>query len=146
MSRVHHSLILVVGSLVSSLSSSSVRAEPAAARAGEQIDRVVVFADRAEVTRRVSVACTNGTAAATFPRLPATVDTRTVRGEVDGDGAVGHSRINACCRQKSHHGHLPIRMTVTRGSDAVARAARSISPSMTQSLSPSSSMRTWRTA
>lgn len=88
MSRVHHSLILVVGSLVSSLSSSSMRAEPAAARAGEQIDRVVVFADRAEVTRRVSVACTNGTAAATFPRLPATVDTRTVRGEVDGDGAV----------------------------------------------------------
>ena len=63
---------------------------PTAARAAaghgddkdDRIDSVVVFADRARVTRARSVRCEKGTARATFERLPAALDTRTLRGEV----------------------------------------------------------------
>jgi len=57
---------------------------PAAARAAAsgEIDSVVVFADRARVTRARTVACEKGTARAAFDRLPAALDTRTLRGEV----------------------------------------------------------------
>jgi uncharacterized protein (TIGR02231 family) len=58
---------------------------PAAARAAssdDKIDSVVVFADRARVTRARTVPCEKGTARATFDRLPAALDTRTLRGEV----------------------------------------------------------------
>jgi uncharacterized protein (TIGR02231 family) len=58
---------------------------PGAARAAagdDKIDSVVVFADRARVTRARTVHCEKGTARATFERLPAALDTRTLRGEV----------------------------------------------------------------
>jgi uncharacterized protein (TIGR02231 family) len=58
---------------------------PAAARAAApagEIDSVLVFADRARVTRARAVPCEKGTARATFERLPAAIDTRTLRGEV----------------------------------------------------------------
>jgi uncharacterized protein (TIGR02231 family) len=57
---------------------------PAAARAaaGGEVDSVVVFADRARVTRIRAVSCEKGTARAVFERLPAALDTRTLRGEV----------------------------------------------------------------
>jgi hypothetical protein len=45
------------------------------------IDSVVVFVDRARVTRLGSAACDQGTAKVTFARLPATLDPRTLRGE-----------------------------------------------------------------
>ena len=43
---------------------------------------VLVFADRARVTRARTVACEKGTARAVFERLPAALDVRTLRGEV----------------------------------------------------------------
>jgi hypothetical protein len=49
---------------------------------GDKIDSVVVFADRARVTRARTVPCEKRTARATFDRLPAALDTRTLRGEV----------------------------------------------------------------
>jgi len=62
---------------------------PAAARAGE-IDSVVVFADRARVTRTGSARCEHGAARALFERLPASLDTRTLRGEAaDGAEVIG---------------------------------------------------------
>lgn len=53
----------------------------AAAPTGD-IESVVVFADRARVTRVRAARCEKGTARATFDRLPAALDTRTLRGEV----------------------------------------------------------------
>jgi uncharacterized protein (TIGR02231 family) len=52
------------------------------------IDRVVVFADRAEVTRKSDARCSGGTASVTFAGLPDAVDARTLRGEVEGDAVV----------------------------------------------------------
>jgi len=46
------------------------------------IESVVVFPDRARVTRARAVACENGIARAVFERLPVGLDTRTLRGEV----------------------------------------------------------------
>src|SRR6476469_3746184 len=54
----------------------------AAAGAAGDIDSVLVFADRARVTRARTVACEKGTARAVFERLPAALDVRTLRGEV----------------------------------------------------------------
>ena len=56
------------------------------------VERVVVFADRAEVTRVVTGKCEAGSAAGVFVALPDAIDPRTLRGDVDGDGtAVGVS-------------------------------------------------------
>ena len=52
------------------------------AAATGDIDTVLVFADRARVTRARTVACEKGTARAVFERLPAALDVRTLRGEV----------------------------------------------------------------
>lgn len=58
----------------------------------DKIDRVVVFADRAEVTRVESATCVSGAAKAVFAELPDAVDLRTLRGEAAGDAvAVGVS-------------------------------------------------------
>jgi uncharacterized protein (TIGR02231 family) len=53
----------------------------AASPAGE-VDSVVVFADRARVTRLRAVRCEHGVAQAAFDRLPWTLDPRTLRGDV----------------------------------------------------------------
>ena len=56
---------------------------PGVARAASgEIESVLVFADRARVTRARAVACEKGTARAAFERLPAALDVRTLRGEV----------------------------------------------------------------
>jgi len=56
---------------------------PAVARAASgEIESVLVFADRARVTRARSVTCAKGTGRAAFERLPAALDVRTLRGEV----------------------------------------------------------------
>jgi uncharacterized protein (TIGR02231 family) len=66
---------------------------PALARAATpsgDIDSVVVFADRARVTRVGAARCEHGAARAVFDGLPATLDTRTLRGEVsDGAEVIG---------------------------------------------------------
>jgi hypothetical protein len=46
------------------------------------VDSVVVFVDRARVTRVGAAACESGRAKVTFTHLPAALDTRTLRGEV----------------------------------------------------------------
>jgi uncharacterized protein (TIGR02231 family) len=56
-------------------------ADAAAARA-DKIDAVVVFSDRARVTRTRAARCEHGRAAALFERLPDGLDARTLRGEV----------------------------------------------------------------
>jgi uncharacterized protein (TIGR02231 family) len=54
------------------------------------VDRVVVYADRAEVTRVLTAACKNDRAEAVFPLLPTTVDVRTLRPSASGKArAVG---------------------------------------------------------
>jgi len=65
-----------------------VVAAPVAAQDAGRIERVVVFADRAEVTRAAVGRCEAGTAAVAFAALPDAVDLRTLRGEADGDTVV----------------------------------------------------------
>lgn len=63
-----------------------------AARAAElaPVERVVVYADRAEVTRVTTAACQNDRAEVVFPMLPTTVDVRTLRAAASGKArAVG---------------------------------------------------------
>lgn len=56
------------------------------------IDRVVVFGDRAQVTRIKTVDCAGGNARAEFFPLPESLDERTVRAEASGKAlAVGTS-------------------------------------------------------
>jgi uncharacterized protein (TIGR02231 family) len=52
--------------------------------AGGAVDKVVVFADRAEVTRTDLAACKAGKAAVVFERLPTSVDVRTLRADASG--------------------------------------------------------------
>jgi uncharacterized protein (TIGR02231 family) len=72
----------VLLALVSVCALAPTAARAAAGRGDDKIDSVVVFADRARVTRARTVHCDKGTARATFERLPAALDTRTLRGEV----------------------------------------------------------------
>ncbi len=71
----------------------SVLAVPLAAAGGEaRVDRVVVFADRAEVTRTTVAPCKAGKADAVFDRLPTRIDVRTLRAEASGKAkAIGTS-------------------------------------------------------
>jgi uncharacterized protein (TIGR02231 family) len=59
-----------------------------AAEGGDKVDAVVVFSDRARVTRTRLVRCEKGKAAAAFERLPDALDARTLRGEVREAGEV----------------------------------------------------------
>jgi uncharacterized protein (TIGR02231 family) len=62
----------------------------AAAERPDPIDRVVVYGDRAQVTRKATVACTGGEATATFFPLPMTLQPRTLRAAAAGEAtAVG---------------------------------------------------------
>ena len=56
-------------------------------QAGEDpapVDSVVVFADRAEVTRVAQATCKQGSAKVTFPLLPVSLDVRTLRADASG--------------------------------------------------------------
>ncbi|RME21214.1 MAG: mucoidy inhibitor MuiA family protein [Deltaproteobacteria bacterium] len=62
------------------------------ASAGSRVDRVVVFADRAEVTRVTEAKCSAGKAKAVFKMLPVGIDVRTLRAEAAGSArALGTS-------------------------------------------------------
>jgi len=76
------SLVLVVVSALVSVSASAAPSSAAPSSADDKIDAVLVFADRARVTHARTVPCEKGTARAVFARLPAALDTRTLRGEV----------------------------------------------------------------
>lgn len=67
--------------LAGSLATSARAAGPAAA---PPIQKVVVYADRADVTRAAPVACSQGKAELTFPGLPTGIDLRTLRADASG--------------------------------------------------------------
>ena len=73
-------LLAVLTVLVSSTSTAA----PAAPRP-DRVERVVVFSDRAEVTRTAVARCDGGVAAVVFSPLPDSIDPRTLRGEASGD-------------------------------------------------------------
>jgi len=58
------------------------------AAADGAVDSVVVFADRARVTRARAARCDGGTARVTFDPLPAALDARTLRGDARDRGEV----------------------------------------------------------
>lgn len=64
---------------------------PAEGWAASKIDSVVVFADRAKVTRVATAKCVKGTASARFEHLPMQLDVRTLRGDARGGTAIGVS-------------------------------------------------------
>ena len=85
--------VVVVASALaaSALAAAPVQAQTpptSAAAASSKIARVVVFADRAEVTRTATARCEGGTASVRFTALPDSIDPRTLRGEADGDVVV----------------------------------------------------------
>lgn len=59
--------------------------------AQSKVESVVVFADRAEVTRAATATCKGTAIAVPFDPLPMELDVRTLRGEVDGRPAIGVS-------------------------------------------------------
>lgn len=66
------------------------------------IDRVVVFGDRAQVTRKRVVACAGGQAQAEFGPLPASLVERTLRGAVEGGpsgGGAGPTALGLTARK-----------------------------------------------
>jgi uncharacterized protein (TIGR02231 family) len=63
------------------LAALALAAPPARAADGD-VDSVVVFPDRARVTRAAGATCEQGTARATFARMPGTLDARTLRADV----------------------------------------------------------------
>jgi uncharacterized protein (TIGR02231 family) len=73
-------LTMSLATLLFAVSSMAARPPP--------IRRVVVFADRAEVTRTGELVCEAGRAEALFPGLPAAMDSRTLRGIVSGKATV----------------------------------------------------------
>jgi uncharacterized protein (TIGR02231 family) len=82
----------VVGGLM------TVAAATASASPSSAIESVVVFPDRARVTRVQTARCERGTADATFDRLPAALDVRTLRGEVREAAdviGVGTAQVNS---------------------------------------------------
>jgi uncharacterized protein (TIGR02231 family) len=64
------------------LAGAGLPARARAAESGGAVDSVVVFPDRARVTRAAAARCVSGTASASFARLPTSLDVRTLRGEV----------------------------------------------------------------
>ena len=54
----------------------------------DTIDSVLVFTDRAEITRTGSATCSNGNAELTFENLPISTDTKTLRSEMLSKGTV----------------------------------------------------------
>jgi uncharacterized protein (TIGR02231 family) len=73
--------VAVAVSSPSARGGSAAETSPGGARA-DKIDAVVVFSDRARVTRTRAARCENGKAAALFEHLPDALDARTLRGEV----------------------------------------------------------------
>ena len=74
-----------------------------------KIDSVVVFADRAKVTRAMSVECKDGVAGAVFEPLPYTLDVRTLRGEAKGGTAIGVSSSELSRRSTNRNSAVPRR-------------------------------------
>lgn len=64
----------------------------------DPIDRVVVYGDRAQVTRRTRVECRAGEARARFGPLPAALVERTLRGEATG----GATAVGVVARRVAH--------------------------------------------
>lgn len=74
--------VAVVGTVLPALLASGLAGAAPGTAGGGAVDSVVVFPDRARVTRVASTRCENGMARARFERLPVSLDARTLRGEV----------------------------------------------------------------
>ena len=81
------------------IASMLLLAAPAAAQdRPDPIDRVVVYSDRAQVTRRMTVQCREGDARARFGPLPAVLVERTLRGDATG----GATAVGVVARRIEH--------------------------------------------
>ena len=71
------------------------------ALASTPIQKVVVYSDRAEVTRTGSATCSKGSAEVLFENLPRILDRRTLRGEAKGKATVigVDSKLNILTKQ-----------------------------------------------
>ena len=84
--------IFVAGALaLAAAIATDARAAGAETAAGDgkndgKVDSVVVFQDRARVTRTRAARCEHGKASAQFEHLPDALDTRTLRGETRDGG------------------------------------------------------------
>jgi len=68
-----------------------------AGAADSQVQQVVIYADRAEVTREASIPCKGGRAAIPFPGLPRDLDPRTLRADARAPAkavGVSHRMVN----------------------------------------------------
>ena len=93
--------------------------------ADNHVERVVVFADRAEVTRAAVARCDNGTAAVLFSPLPESIDPRTLRGDVDGDAvAVGVSSQRVQLAEALDERVRALRTELQAADDELATIAR----------------------
>ena len=89
------------------------------------IERVVVFADRAEVTRVLTAPCAEGAAAGVFVGLPESIDPRTLRGDVDGDAtAVGVSTTRTALPESLDERVRTLRTDLQTTSDKLALLQR----------------------
>jgi len=77
-----HTRILLIAVVVLMAAPVTAGEDPA------PVDSVVVFADRAEVTRVATATCKAGSAKVTFPALPTTLDERTLRADASGRAEV----------------------------------------------------------
>ncbi len=64
---------------------------PASASAASKIEEVVVFADRAEITRGRTIDCAQNKGVAIFEHLPQSLDVRTLRPDTRGGEVIGTS-------------------------------------------------------
>jgi uncharacterized protein (TIGR02231 family) len=83
---------LISAGALALVASLAAEARAAEAAADGKIDGVVVFQDRARVTRTRAARCERGKASASFEHLPDALDARTLRGEArDGGEVIGVS-------------------------------------------------------
>src|SRR5678815_2834651 len=80
--RRRDNVLVLVPDLVVVLVLAPLASAHAASSPAGDIDSVLVFADRAKVTRARAVTCEKGTARATFDRLPAAQRADVQRGDV----------------------------------------------------------------
>jgi len=132
--RLRHTILIVV------LAAGVARADT--------IDRVVVFADRAEVSRTGSGRCDGGAAAIVFARLPDAVDPRTLRAEAADQQTIV---VGVATSQTEQEESLDERVRVLQRDlqttlDALARLERQDNDDEARSTTLSSYAPWWRTA
>lgn len=105
------------------LAALTALAAPAAAARPDPIDRVVVYGDRAQITRKTTVDCQRGEARAVFAPLPDGLVERTLR----GDAAGGATAVGVVSRRITRGPELDERLAPLKAElDAFAERARGL--------------------